>query len=113
MLFRSGILMALMLVICILVLGLFALRSAAVGRSSFYTIGACTAAGILLVQCILNALGTVDVLPLTGVTFPFVSNGGSSMICAWGLLAFVKAADTRQNASFAVPLSKKREDADE
>jgi len=35
------------------------------------------------------------------------------MICAWGLLAFVKAADTRQNASFAVPLSKKREDADE
>ena len=108
-----GILMALMLVICILVLGLFALRSAAVGRSSFYTIGACTAAGVLLVQTILNALGTVDVVPLTGVTFPFVSNGGSSMICAWGLLAFVKAADTRQNASFAVALSKKREDTDE
>ena len=108
-----GILMALMLVACILVLGLFALRSAAVGRSSFYTIGACTAAGILLAQCILNVLGTVDVLPLTGVTLPFVSNGGSSMMGAWGLLAFVKAADTRQNASFAVPLSKKREDTDE
>ena len=108
-----GILMAICMVLCILVLGLFALRSAAIGRSSFYTIGACTAAGILLVQSILNALGTVDVLPLTGVTFPFASNGGSSMMCAWGLLAFVKAADTRQNASFAVPLSKKREDTDE
>ena len=108
-----GLLMVLMLVACILVLGLFAMRSAAVGRSSFYTIGACTAAGILLVQVILNALGTVDVVPLTGVTFPFLSNGGSSMIGAWGLLAFVKAGDTRQNASFAVPLLKKRGDADE
>ena len=108
-----GMLTAVMLVACILVLGIFAMRSAAVGRSSFYTIGACTAAGILIVQVILNVLGTVDVLPLTGVTFPFVSNGGSSMICAWGLLAFVKAADTRQNASFAVRLVKKRRDEDE
>ena len=56
---------------------------------------------------ILNALGTVDIVPLTGVTFPFLSNGGSSMIASWGLLAFVKAADTRQNASFAVRLLKR------
>lgn len=101
-----GLIMLTMLILSIVALALFAVRSAAIGRSSFYTIGSCTAASILLVQVILNALGTVDVLPLTGVTFPFVSNGGSSMICAWGLLAFVKAADTRQNASFAVKLSK-------
>lgn len=97
-----GLLLTVMLVAIIIVWGLFALRMSAMGRSSFYTIGACTAAGILLVQTIFNVLGTLDVLPLTGVTFPFVSNGGSSMMCAWGLLAFVKAADTRQNASFAV-----------
>ena len=101
-----GLLTALMLTSCIVVLALFAMRSAAVGRSSFYTIGGCTAASILVTQTILNVLGTVDVLPLTGVTFPFLSNGGSSMIAAWGLLAFVKAADTRQNASFAVRLPK-------
>ena len=105
-----GLLICIMLVLCIIALGLFALRTASMGRSSFYTIGACTAAGILLVQTIFNALGTVDVLPLTGVTFPFVSNGGSSMICAWGLLAFVKASDTRQNASFAVRQSKEGRD---
>ena len=40
--------------------------------------------------------------PLTGVTFPFVSMGGSSMISCWGLMAYLKAADTRQNASFAL-----------
>ena len=61
---------------------------------------------ILAVQTILNVLGTVDILPLTGVTFPFVSNGGSSMMSSWGLLAFIKAADTRQNASFAIRLDK-------
>ena len=101
-----GLILVAMMVVSIAALGLFTVRSAAVGRSSFYTIGACTAASILLVQAILNALGTVDVVPLTGVTFPFVSNGGSSMIGAWGLLAFVKAADTRQNASFAVKLTR-------
>ena len=108
-----GLVMALLPILCMLMLGIFAMRSAAVGRSSLYTIGACTAAGIMLFQCSLNALGTVDVLPFTGVTFPFLSNGGTSMISAWGLLAFIKAADTRQNASFAVRLNRNRGDEDE
>ena len=110
-----GLLMVIMLILSIVALGAFAVRSASVGRSSFYTIGTCTAAAIMLVQVILNTLGTVDVLPLTGVTFPFLSNGGSSMICSWGLLAFIKAADTRQNASFAVRLNKNKggDEADE
>ena len=108
-----GLLICLMLILCVIFLALFALRNAAVARSSFYTIGACTAAGILLVQTIFNALGTVDILPLTGVTFPFVSNGGSSMLCAWGLLAFIKASDTRQNSSFAVRQSREGRPYDE
>ena len=108
-----GLLVIVMAVLCIVALAVFTVRSAAVGRSSYYTIAACTSASILLVQVILNALGTVDVLPLTGVTFPFLSNGGSSMICSWGLLAFVKAADTRQNASFAVRLVKRGGEEDE
>ncbi len=108
-----GLIAAVSMVICIVVLALFALRTTGVSRSSFYTIGACTAASILLIQTILNCLGTVDVLPLTGVTFPFLSNGGTSMIGAWALLAFVKAADTRQNASFAVKLTKRGREEDE
>jgi cell division protein FtsW (lipid II flippase) len=108
-----GLIMVIMVILAVVAMAVFCVRSAAVGRSSFYTIGACTAASIMLMQVILNALGTVDVLPLTGVTFPFLSNGGSSMIGAWGLLAFIKAADTRQNASFAVRLSKTGGEADE
>ena len=108
-----GLIMGCMAVACIIAMALFSLRSASVARSSFYVIGACTAAGIMVSQTILNCLGTVDVVPLTGVTFPFLSNGGSSMIGAWGLLAFIKAADTRQNASFAVRVVKKRKGDDE
>ena len=105
-----GLLTAMMMVLSIVCLGAFVVRSASVGRSSFYTIGACTAITFLCVQVVLNVFGTVDLLPLTGVTFPFVSNGGSSMISAWGMLAFIKAADTRQNASFAIRLpSRKKE----
>lgn len=101
-----GLLVAVQMVLAISALGLFAIRTSRVARSSFYCIGGCTAAGILLIQASLNCLGTVDILPFTGVTFPFLSNGGTSMIGAWGLLAFVKAADTRQNASFAVRFHK-------
>lgn len=102
-----GLLLALMLVCCIAAYGFFTIRSSGVARSSFYSIGGCTAASILLLQTMLNTLGTVDMLPFTGVTFPFLSNGGTSLIGAWALLAFVKAADTRQNASFAVKLNRK------
>ncbi len=105
-----GLVMGFLLVLCVLAMGLFALRTTSLARSSFYAIGACTAAGIMLIQTVLNCLGTLDILPMTGVTFPFLSNGGSSMIGSWGLLAFLKAADTRQNASFAVRFVKKERD---
>ena len=106
-----GLLVAVMCVLCVAVFGFFSIRTARVARSSFYSIGACTAASVLVIQTILNCLGTVDVLPFAGVTFPFLSNGGTSMIGAWGLLAFVKASDTRQNASFAVRMQKGSEAA--
>ena len=104
-----GLILGIVMVAAIIILGVFVVRSARVGRSSFYTIGACAAVAIMMIQTILNVFGTMDLLPLTGVTFPFVSNGGSSMLSSWGLIAFIKAADTRQNASFAVRMVKAEE----
>ncbi|MDD3346860.1 FtsW/RodA/SpoVE family cell cycle protein [Oscillibacter sp.] len=97
-----GLLIALLAAASIIVLAFFAARAVRVGRSSFYTIAACAAGSLLVFQTCLNVFGSVDLLPLTGVTFPFVSNGGSAMMSAWGLLAFLKATDTRENASFAI-----------
>ena len=96
-----GLVLALEAVGAVVLLAAFVVRSAAASRSSFYVIAACAAVSMMTVQLALNVLGSVDVLPFTGVTFPFVSRGGSSLISCWALLAFVKAADTRQNASFA------------
>ena len=59
-------------------------------------------------QTMLNVFGCLDLMPFTGVTFPFVSNGGTSMIVSWALLAFVKSADTREKASLAVKGGAKR-----
>ena len=64
-------------------------------RSTFYSIAAVAGAGMLLFQTSLNIFGITDVLPLTGVTLPFISQGGSSMLCCWGVLAFIKASDVR------------------
>ncbi|MGI5963769.1 MAG: FtsW/RodA/SpoVE family cell cycle protein [Lawsonibacter sp.] len=97
-----GLIIAALAVISILALAVFAARSGRVGRSAFPTIGACAAGSLLVVQTALNVFGAMDLLPLTGVTFPFVSNGGSAMLASWGLLAFLKGADTRKRSSFAI-----------
>ncbi len=102
-----GLILALLAVSVIVLLALFTVKSAATGRSSFYVIAACTTAMIFLMQTMLNVFGSTDLLPLTGVTFPFVSVGGSSMLSCWCLLAYIKAVDTRQNAGIAVRLPKR------
>ena len=105
-----GLIIALLAVGSVITLVVFAVRACRAGRSSFYVIAACAATSMMVFQTCLNVFGAVDILPLTGVTFPFVSNGGTSMISSWGLLAFLKATDTRPNASFAIRLPSRRED---
>ena len=97
-----GLIVALTAVLALVVIAFFAVRSAEAGRSSYYVIAACAAASMMLVQLALNVFGSTDLLPFTGVTVPFVSRGGSSLISCWALLAFLKAADTRRDASFSV-----------
>ena len=81
-----GLVIAVLTVLCIITLAVFAVRACRAGRSSFYTIAACAATSLLVFQTCLNVFGAVDILPFTGVTLPFVSNGGSSMLSAWGML---------------------------
>jgi len=97
-----GLIIALLAIFCIVTLAVFSVRSIMGGRSTFYTIAACGAMSMFVFQTMLNVFGAVDLFPFTGVTFPFVSNGGTSMIVSWALLAFLKSADTRERASIAV-----------
>ncbi len=97
-----GIIIAVLSVLSIITLSIFAVKSIMAGRSTYYTIAACSAMSLFIFQTILNVFGSIDLLPLTGVTFPFVSLGGTSMITSWGMLAFLKSVDTRISASLAV-----------
>ncbi len=103
-----GLVVALCAVAAIILFALFAVKSAAKARSCFYVICANAVAAMFVTQSMLNVFGSTDLLPLTGVTLPFVSTGGSSMMSCWALLAYIKAADTRQNSGFAVRLPRRR-----
>ncbi|MDU7336829.1 MAG: FtsW/RodA/SpoVE family cell cycle protein [Clostridium sp.] len=94
-----GLVLAVVITFCIVMLALYTKLEATRSRSSFYSIAACSAAGMLLFQTALNIFGATDVLPLTGVTLPFLSAGGSSMVSVWGMLAFIKASDERTYAA--------------
>jgi len=102
-----GLIVALTTVFAVLIFAIFSVRSANVARSSFYVIAACATSAILVFQMMLNVLGSMDILPFTGVTFPFISKGGTSLTACWCMLAFFKAADTRQNASFVIKTPKR------
>ena len=90
-----GIIFALTVAFAFVILCYCALSNASISRSAFYSISSCAAAGLLLFQAAINIFGVTDILPLTGVTLPFISAGGSSMVSVWGLLAFIKACDEK------------------
>jgi len=90
-----GMLTGFLVLITIALMALGTAYNARYSRSSFFTIASCAAAGMIIVQTSLNVFGVTDFIPMTGVTLPFISQGGSSMISCWGLLAFIKAADAR------------------
>jgi cell division protein FtsW (lipid II flippase) len=99
---QQGLIIGVIMVLAVLTLAFFAVKSARNGRSSYYSIAACAAMSMLLVQLALNVFGSLDMLPFTGVTFPFVSKGGTSLLSCWMMMAFIKSADNRRDASFAV-----------
>lgn len=98
-----GVIISFSIALALVALAFYARAITTRSRSTFYAISACCAAGLMIIQSSLNIFGSTDILPLTGVTLPFISAGGSSMISCWGLLAFIKAADERTYAARRLP----------
>ena len=96
---EQGLLLGLVVLFVFVLFVFYASSDVTRSRSTFFSIAACSAAGMLLFQAALNVFGATDVLPMTGVTLPFISAGGSSMLAVWGLLAFLKASDERTYAA--------------
>ncbi|SIO09259.1 cell division-specific peptidoglycan biosynthesis regulator FtsW [Carnobacterium alterfunditum] len=83
--------------------GLLILRIYLVGIRAKDSFGALICIGIatmLLVQGLVNLGGVIGLMPITGVTFPFISYGGSSTIVltiSIGLVLNVSAADKKND----------------
>jgi len=97
-----GLIVAICTVAAVLAMALFAIRSAGKGRSAYFSLASCAVVSMLMVQMALNVFGSLDILPFTGVTFPFVSRGGTSLVSCWMMMAFLKGADNRKGGSFVV-----------
>lgn len=90
-----GMIIAFTVLLTFVALVAYSIRYSVAARSSFYAISACAASALLLFQTALHVFGVTDLLPWTGVTLPFISRGGSSMMCCWGLVAIIKAIDVK------------------
>lgn len=74
-----------------LILILRGLQIAIRARSSFGLLLAAGLTTVLAAQVVLNVGGVTSLLPLTGITLPFISQGGSSLVTAFALLGLLLA----------------------
>ncbi len=95
-----GMIMGFLIPLTYCVIAVWSVINSGKAKSTFYSIVGVAASAMMLFQTMLNVFGITDLLPLTGVTLPFVSKGGSSIISCFCLLAFIKVIDTRTYASF-------------
>ncbi|HFI0578271.1 TPA: FtsW/RodA/SpoVE family cell cycle protein [Streptococcus suis] len=65
-------------------------------RSPFNSMMALGTAGMLLIQTFVNIGGISGIIPATGVTFPFLSQGGSSLLIISIAIAFVLNIDASE-----------------
>ena len=84
-----GLLAALLAVFMILLLIITAVINTS--RSYYHTTLSVGTAAVFIVQMSLNVFGSCNLIPFTGVTLPFISQGGSSMLACGILAGFLKA----------------------
>ena len=101
-------------IICVIILFLIYFhRSIIIGRQTgapflFYL---CAGIGIAtLVQFLLIAGGSIGALPLSGVSLPFVSYGGSSLICNLLAAGFLLSASSKYGSAVQMKYITKQQD---
>lgn len=75
--------------------------SAAMCKDGFGRLIIVGVATITAAQTLVNAGMTLGVLPIIGVTLPFISYGGSSMLTAWAMTGLVLGVALRRDQRFA------------
>ena len=86
---RWGALGAMSTFLVYLVLAVGGFVTAALARDLFGRLLATGLVAMLFVQMLINAGMTIGILPITGMTLPFVSSGGSSLVMTWLMVGLV------------------------
>ena len=85
-----GVGMLLIVMLCYSVLVLVPRKNVAVYPWAYYATTQFSVA--IAIQALLNFLGSIDVLPFTGIVAPFLSNGGSASVSFFMIFGFVLAS---------------------
>lgn len=87
-----GLLFALMMIIVILIMLMLPLINPP--RSYFHTTMTTGVCAAFIVQMALNIFGSCNLIPFTGVTIPFISQGGSSMVTSGFMIGMIIAGQS-------------------
>jgi len=81
-------------------LGLGGLLTAAMCREPFGRLVTIGIVAVFFAQMTINTGMTIGLLPITGMTLPFVSYGGSSLVSAWIMVGVVFNIGLRRERYF-------------
>jgi len=87
-----GMLFAIMMIFAILLILAVPLINPA--RSYFHSTMSAGICAAFIVQMALNIFGSCNMIPFTGVTIPFISQGGSSMVTSGFMIGMLSAAQS-------------------
>ena len=92
---QFGIVFGLCVVLIYIALLLRGFSIALRARQSFYALLAFGSSILLGVQTFVIIAGVVKMIPLTGITMPFISAGGTSMLSCMGLIGLLQGVSSR------------------
>lgn len=92
---ETGILGGLVIILGIIILMIAGMKTAIDARDMFTKLIATGITAFLCFQAIVNIGGVIRMLPMTGITLPFVSHGGWSLITCFVMLGMLMAISHR------------------
>ncbi len=92
---EMGTIMGIMLIGLYIIIAYEGIKIAFNQKDTFYALIAFGASGLLSVETFIILGGILRIMPLTGITLPFVSYGGSSMLVSFTLAGIILAVGYR------------------
>ncbi|MBL8206872.1 MAG: FtsW/RodA/SpoVE family cell cycle protein [Blastocatellia bacterium] len=100
---ETGLAGGLIIILGIIILMIAGMKTAIDARDMFTKLMAAGITSFLCFQAIVNIGGVIRMLPMTGITLPFVSHGGWSLITSFVMLGMLMAISHRNASSPDAP----------